>query len=241
MLLLSRPHFVFSFLLFFLMLSSITNARDKKLNDFTIQLNGKNLAEKQLIVYESETCSSCKAFEKDIMASWKSSLKIEKTYSMKAPIGWKLKGDLWATPTVILFEDGTEASRYTGYDGNKKAFWQWLGLQTLTPEQKKIAFESGTERPFTGSLLDNHAPGFYVDPISGEQLFRSDNKFNSGTGWPSFFNPVPGSIVYKDDGNRVEVLSASSGIHLGHVFNDGPLPTGKRYCINSAVLKFVAD
>ena len=63
------------------MLSSITNARDKKLNDFTIQLNGKNLAEKQLIVYESETCSSCKAFEKDIMASWKSSLKIEKTYS----------------------------------------------------------------------------------------------------------------------------------------------------------------
>ena len=101
------------------------------------------------------------------MASWKSALKIEKTYSMNVPTGWALKEDLWATPTVILFEGGTEVSRYTGYDGDKQAFWQWLGLQTLTPEQKKIAFESGTERAFTGSLLDNHEPGFYVDPISG--------------------------------------------------------------------------
>jgi peptide methionine sulfoxide reductase msrA/msrB len=236
-----RRNFALMSLLFFLMISSLTIAGDKKLNDISTPLNGRDLAEKQLVVFESETCSSCKSFNKDIMASWKSALKIEKTYNMNVPTGWALKEDLWATPTVILFEGGTEVSRYTGYDGDKQAFWQWLGLQTLTPEQKKIAFESGTERAFTGSLLDNHEPGFYVDPISGEQLFRSDNKFNSGTGWPSFFNPVPDSIVFKDDGHRVEVLSASSGIHLGHVFNDGPPPTGKRYCINSAVLKFVAD
>jgi len=238
-LLVSTEHFLAFLVLFIFSLTTI--AGDKRLNDLTDVLNGEDLANQQLVVFESETCGSCKAFNKDILTGWKSALNIKKTYTMKAPSGWELKEDLWATPTILFFEDGKEISRYTGYDGNKQAFWQWLGLQTLTPEQKKIAFESGTERAFTGSLLDNHAPGFYVDPISGEQLFRSDNKFNSGTGWPSFFNPVPGSIVYKDDGHRVEVLSASSGIHLGHVFNDGPPPTGKRYCINSAVLKFVAD
>lgn len=237
----SRDFLAFTVALVFFTFSPLTIAGEKRLNDLSDVLNGSDLANEQLVVFESETCSSCKAFNKDILANWKSTLKIKKTYSMQAPKGWELNEELWATPTVILFEDGKEVSRYTGYDGNKQVFWQWLGLQTLTPEQKKIAFESGTERAFTGSLLDNHAPGFYVDPISGEQLFRSDNKFNSGTGWPSFFNPVPGSIVYKDDGNRVEVLSASSGIHLGHVFDDGPPPTGKRYCINSAVLKFVAD
>ena len=139
----------FALLTFFFMHSSLTIAGDKKLNDLSSILNGKDLAKEQLVVFESETCSSCKAFNKEIIANWKSSLKIKKTYSMKAPTGWELKEDLWATPTIILFEDGNEVSRYTGYDGNKQAFWQWLGLQTLTPEQKKIAFESGTERAFT--------------------------------------------------------------------------------------------
>ena len=140
-----------------------------------------------------------------------------------------------------MFENNVETSRFTGYDGDKNSFWKWYGHEILTPEQKKIAFEDGTEYPFTGSLLDNKEPGYYVDPLTSEKLFRSDAKFDSGTGWPSFFDPMPDALTFKDDGMRVEVLSASSGIHLGHVFNDGPPPTGKRYCINSAVLKFVPD
>jgi len=224
-----------------LIFSLISNAGDQKLNDTNKILDGKMLDKTQLVVFESETCGSCKVFNKDVMVDWKSSYSIEKTYSMQVPIGWELKESVWATPTIVMFENGKETARYTGYDGNKQAFWRWFGMQTLTPEQKKIAFESGTELPFSGSLLDNKDPGYYVDPITGDRLFRSDAKFKSGTGWPSFFDPIPGSLVFKEDGNRVEVLSASSGIHLGHVFNDGPPPSGKRYCINSAVLKFIAD
>ena len=224
-----------------LIFSLISHAGDQKLNDTNKILDGKMLDKTQLVVFESETCRSCKVFNKDVMVDWKSSYSIEKTYSMQVPIGWELKESVWATPTIVMFEDGKETARYTGYDGNKQAFWRWFGMQTLTPEQKKIAFESGTELPFSGSLLDNKDPGYYVDPITGDRLFRSDAKFKSGTGWPSFFDPIPGSLVFKEDGNRVEVLSASSGIHLGHVFNDGPPPSGKRYCINSAVLKFIAD
>jgi len=219
----------------------MSQAGDQKLDNIFKPLDGGTLAKTQLVVFESETCSSCKAFEKDVITNWKSSVMIKKTYSMQTPIGWELNEPVWATPTIVMFDDGKETSRYTGYDGNKQAFWRWFGLQTLTPEQKKIAFESGTESAFSGSLLDNHASGYYVDPLTGEHLFRSDKKFDSGTGWPSFFNPIPGSLVFKEDGNRVEVISASSGIHLGHVFDDGPPPSGKRYCINSAVLKFVAD
>lgn len=136
-------------------------------------------------------------------------------------------------------------SRYTGDNGETTRFWKWLGFHLATPAQQKIAFELGTEQPGSGSHLDQKRPGTFVDPISGAALFRSDSKFDSGTGWPSFFNPLPGSIILHEDSShgmkRVEVRSASSGIHLGHVFDDGPPPTGKRYCINGNVLKFVPD
>ena len=115
----------------------------------------------------------------------------------------------------------------------------------LSPTQCLVAFQSGTERPFTSPLLNEHRAGSFVDLITGATLFRSDTKFDSGTGWPSFFQPLPGAITLHEDNShgmrRVEVRSASSGIHLGHVFDDGPAPTGKRYCINGNVLKFVPD
>ena len=118
-----------------LIISLISHAGEQKLNDANKTLDGEMLAKTQLVAFESETCSSCKAFEKDVMANWKSSYSIEKTYSMQVPIGWELKESVWATPTIVMFENGKETSRYTGYDGNKQAFWRWFGMQTLTPEQ----------------------------------------------------------------------------------------------------------
>jgi methionine-R-sulfoxide reductase len=113
----------------------------------------------------------------------------------------------------------------------------------LTPLQYHVTRESGTEPAFRNEYWDNHRAGIYVDVISGAPLFSSLDKFESGTGWPSFTKPIqPDSVVEKVDhsfGVRAEIRSKSSDAHLGHVFDDGPAPTGMRYCMNSAALRFV--
>lgn len=115
----------------------------------------------------------------------------------------------------------------------------------LTEAQEKVLFEKGTEPAFTSELLDEHRAGTYVTADTGLPVFRSEAKYESGSGWPSFYEPISENVELKEDNSffmkRVEVVSKDTGAHLGHVFDDGPEPTGKRFCMNGVALKFIPD
>ena len=136
--------------------------------------------------------------------------------------------------TAMAEPTGKFAVSYSDADWHKR----------LTPAQYNVLRQEGTERPFTSKLNDEHRKGNFACAGCGEKVYRSDTKFDSGTGWPSFYEPIKGAVDESRDGSlgmmRTEVHCANCGSHLGHVFDDGPPPTGLRYCMNGVAMTFDA-
>jgi len=159
-------------------------------------------------------------------------------------VGFACMGLVALLPAKLAHSEDAMIKKWKSSGGTDEMVSKEELSKTLSPLQYSVTQEEGTERPFSNEYWDNKRPGIYVDVVSGEPLFSSDAKYDSGTGWPSFYKPISEkSVSEREDnklfGKRVEVRSKLADSHLGHVFDDGPAPTGKRFCMNSAALRFI--
>ncbi len=215
-----------------------TNDQIAKLDNSKLQVG------KQIVIIEPEGfCPYCESFKADVANDYKGSIAMSFRLASNLE-GLNLKTPTWATPTILFLEDGTEVFGYQGYL-EPEAFYKFFGAFKLgRSEAYNVAFNEGTDARFCQEyeIFKNTPDGIFIDKLSGAALFDTRDRFNSSSGWLSFTRPVQDSTYELADNSygmrRTEIRSKSSGIHLGHVFPDGPngMP---RYCINATVLEFV--
>ena len=199
---------------------------------------------KEIIVIDALHCRFCEKFKANVTDHYQGTIPLRTTHQ-DALKGFKLKTNIEGTPTILFIKDGKESFSHTGYM-DEKQFYQAVGAFKLgiDSEGYDVAFKQKTDGRFCKQYKEfqNTGDGVFIDKISGDILFDTRDRFNSGSGWLSFFKAVDGSTVEKEDNSygmrRIEVLAKKSGAHLGHVFDDAP--GGKqRFCINATVLEFV--
>jgi len=202
------------------------------------------LGGKEIVVIDDEHCRFCEKFKKNVTDHYNGTIPL-RTVHQDTLKGFKLTSKIQGTPTILFIEDGKEVHSYTGYM-NEKEFYKTVGAFKLGEESEgyDVAFKQKTDGRFCKQYAEfkHTGDGVFRDKISGDILFDTRDRFNSGSGWLSFFKAVDGSTIEKEDNafgmKRVEIIAKKSGAHLGHVFNDAP--GGKqRFCINATVLEFV--
>ena len=202
------------------------------------------LGGKEILVIDAEHCPFCEKFQKEVIAGYKGTIPLRTAHEDQIK-GFSLKSKIVGTPAIFFIEDGKESEAFIGYL-DEKAFYKALGAFKLGKESEgyDVAFHKKTDGRFCKQYdeFKHTGDGVFVDKISGEVLFDTKDRFNSGSGWLSFYKAADGAVVEKEDNTfgmrRVEIIAKKSGAHLGHVFNDAPAGR-RRFCINATVLEFV--
>jgi len=225
-----------------------THATGVKFNNTKVLIKDDSIAPlggKEIIVIDALHCKFCEKFKADVTDNYKGTIALRTTYKESLK-GFKIKTKIVGTPTILFIKDGKEVHAHTGYM-DEKTFYKAVGEFKLGTKSEAfdVAFNQSTDSRFCKQYAEfqNTGDGVFIDKISGDVLFDTKDRFNSGSGWLSFFKAVKGSTIKKEDNKygmkRVEIVAKKSGAHLGHVFNDGP-DGRQRFCINATVLEFVS-